>query len=52
MKFSIIIPTYNNFNYLKLCINSIIKNSKFNHEIIVHINGYDETTENYLSDLY
>lgn len=48
MKFSIIIPTYNNFNYLKLCINSIVKNSKFNHEIIVHINGYDETTENYL----
>ena len=48
MKFSIIIPTYNNFNYLELCINSIIKNSKFNHEIIVHINGYNEITENYL----
>tara|TARA_B100001123_G_C15205751_1_gene985168 strand:- start:225 stop:1088 length:864 start_codon:yes stop_codon:yes gene_type:complete len=48
MNFSIIIPTYSNFEYLKFCINSIIKNSKFNHEIIVHINGHDETTENYL----
>jgi len=36
--FSIIIPTFNNFNYLKICIDSIKKNSKFNHEIILHIN--------------
>ena len=44
--FSIIIPTYNNFNYLKICIESIRKNSKFNHEIIVHINeGTDGTLE-------
>ena len=44
--FSIIIPTYNNFDYLKICIESIRKNSKFNHEIIVHINeGTDGTLE-------
>ena len=36
--FSIIIPTYNNFEYLKLCIDSLKKNSKYNHEIILHIN--------------
>ena len=36
--FSIIIPTFNNFNYHKICIDSIKKNSEFNHEIIVHIN--------------
>ena len=48
MNFTIIIPTYKNFEYLKLCINSIIKNSKFKHEIIVHLNGYDEIAENFL----
>ena len=48
--FSIIIPTFNNLKYLKLCIKSIKKNSKFNHEIIIHINeGIDGTLE-YLKD--
>ena len=42
--YSIIIPTFNNLDYLKLCLESIKKNSKFNHEIIVHINeGADGT---------
>ena len=31
--FSIIIPTLNNLKYLKICIKSISKNSKFNHEL-------------------
>ena len=48
--FSIIIPTLKNFDYLKLCIDSINKNSTFKHQIIVHINGKDEKTENYLKD--
>ena len=44
--FSIIIPTYNNINYLKICIDSLNKNSKYNHEIIIHINeGNDGTLE-------
>ena len=44
--FSIIIPTLNNINYLKLCIKSIRNNSNFNHEIIVHVNqGTDGTAE-------
>ena len=44
--FSIIIPTFNNLNYLKLCISSIKKNSKYNHQIIPHINiGNDGTKE-------
>ena len=44
--FSIIIPTYNNVEYLKLCIKSLIKNSKYKHEIIVHINdGSDGTLQ-------
>ena len=47
-KFSIIIPTYKNFNYLILAIKSINKNSSYNNEIIIHINGNDFKTENYL----
>ena len=44
--FSIIIPTFNNLDYLKLCLKSIEKNSKFKHEKIIHINeGVDGTLE-------
>jgi len=46
--FSIIIPTLNNLPYLKLCISSIRKNSKFKHEIIPHINQGNDGTEEYL----
>ena len=43
---SIIIPTYNNFDYLKLCIKSLNNNSKHQHELIFHINdGSDGTIE-------
>ena len=44
--FSIVIPTYNNLEYLKITLNSIFKNSKYNHDIIVHINeGIDGSLE-------
>mgnify|MGYP000368411925 CR=1 FL=1 len=44
--FTILIPTWNNLPYLKVCFESIIKNSSFQHQIIVHINeGADGTTE-------
>lgn len=44
--FSIIIPTWNNLAYLKLCIESLRKYSSFEHEIIVHINdGSDGSLE-------
>ena len=46
--FSIIIPTFNNLNYLKLCLKSILKNSAYNHEIIVHINEGSDGTIDYL----
>ncbi len=43
---SIVIPTYNNLDYLKLCLISLKKNSSFNHEIIIHINdGSDGTLD-------
>ena len=44
--FSIVIPTFNNIEYLKLCINSLEKNSNYRHEYIIHINeGSDGTLE-------
>ena len=48
MKISIIIPTLNNLNYLKISLKSIIKNSFYNHEIIVHVNENTDDTINYL----
>lgn len=46
IKFSILIPTYNNLDYLKLAIKSIKENSKYQHELILHINdGSDGTLE-------
>lgn len=38
MKFSILIPSWNNLAYLKLCIASIQQYSAFPHEILVHVN--------------
>jgi len=44
--FSIIIPTWNNYAYVKLCVESIRKNSGYNNQIILHINeGNDGTLE-------
>lgn len=44
--FSIIIPTWNNLDYLKLCVHSIRAYSHFDHEIIIHVNdGSDGTLE-------
>jgi glycosyltransferase involved in cell wall biosynthesis len=43
---SIIIPTWNNFKYVKACVESIEKYSYFQHEIILHINeGVDGTLD-------
>ena len=44
--FSIIIPTYNNLNYLQLCLKSLNKNSQNKYEIVIHVNqGTDGTLE-------
>ena len=48
--FSVIIPTYNNINYLKLCIKSLRKNSKFNHEIIIHVNEGIDGSIDYIKE--
>ena len=46
--FSIIIPTFNNFKYLKLCLESIKKHSKYKHELIIHINDGSDGTFDYI----
>ena len=46
--FSIIIPTFNNVKYLEKCVESIRKNSTYNHEIIPHVNEGSDGTIEYL----
>jgi GT2 family glycosyltransferase len=44
--FSIVIPTWNNLDYLKLCIKSLQQHSSYDHELLVHVNdGSDGTLE-------
>ena len=50
MKFSIIVPTWNNLNYLKLCIESIKKNSEFDHELLFHINEGSDGSLEYIKE--
>ncbi len=45
-QFSIVIPSWNNLALLKLCVESIQRNSAFAHQIIVHVNdGSDGSLE-------
>ena len=48
--FSIIIPTFNNLNYLKLCIESIKKNSVYDHELLFHINEGSDGSLEYIKE--
>ncbi len=46
IRFSILIVSWNNLEYLKLCVKSILKNSTYNHQILVHVNeGTDGTLD-------
>jgi len=47
MKFSIIVPTYNNLNFLKFFLTSIKNNSVYNHQVILHINDGSDGTLNF-----
>ena len=47
--FSILIPTFNNLEYLKLCIKSLVKNSYFKNQIICHVNIGDDGTVDFLN---
>ena len=44
--FTLLIPTWNNLDYLRLCIDSIRRHSSVPLEIVVHVNeGADGTLE-------
>jgi glycosyltransferase involved in cell wall biosynthesis len=44
--FSILIPSWNNLSFLKTCTDSLRKNSRFQHQIILHLNeGSDGSKE-------
>ena len=47
---SIVIPTYNNLDYLKLCLNSIKKNSFKDYEVLLHINDGSDGSLKYAID--
>lgn len=45
-RFSILIPTWNNLGFVKLCVESIRRYSSFAHQVILHVNdGSDGTLE-------
>lgn len=48
--FSILIPTWNNLEYLKLCVKSIKKNSSLNIQIIVFVNIGEDGTLDWLRE--
>ena len=50
MKISIIVPTYNNLEYLKLFLKSIKDNSFYTNEIIIHVNDGSDGTLNYVKN--
>ncbi len=48
--FSIIIPTWNNLEMLKLCVGSILKNSRHKHQLIIHINEGNDGTKKWVEE--
>ena len=48
--FTIVVPSFNNLQYLKLLIRSLKKNSNFKHEIIIHVNEGSDGTYDYVNN--
>ena len=48
--FSIFLPTWNNLEYLKLCLESIRKNSTYRHQILIFINDGSDGTLQWVQD--
>ncbi len=45
-RFTIVIPSWNNLPYLRLCVESIRRNSAMAHQVVVHVNdGSDGSLE-------
>ena len=50
MKISIIVPTFNNLNFLNFFLSSLKKNSFYDHQIILHINDGSDGTLNFAKE--
>ena len=48
MRISILVPTFNNLNYLKLLCKSLKDNSYYKHQIIFHVNDGSDGTLDYI----
>ena len=48
--FSILIPTWNNLTFLKCCIASIQKHSRYQHQIVLHLNECKDGTEAWVKE--
>lgn len=48
--FSILIPTWNNLDFLKNCVESIQQNSSLNHQILVFVNEGKDGTKEWLEE--
>jgi hypothetical protein len=46
--FSIVIPSWNNLRYLRLCVESLRRNSTRAHQIVIHVNGGDDGTREWV----
>ncbi len=47
--FSILIPTWNNLEYLRVCIDAIARHTQVPHELIVHVNEGSDGTAQWLA---
>ena len=50
MNVTIVIPTFNNIDYLKLCLKSIKVNSNYEHEVVVHVNEGSDGSLNFVKN--
>ena len=50
MRLSIIVPTFNNIKYLKFFLSSLYQNSKYQHELVIHVNDGSDGTLDYVSN--
>ena len=50
MNFSILVPTYNNLEYLKLFCKSIESNSNKKHQLIFHVNDGSDGSYDFIKD--
>ena len=48
--FSIVIPSWNNVEFLKMCIASLQKNSRYSHQIIIHLNEANDGSRDWVEE--